>query len=211
MRGFLLMLGTRLALYETVQSESWNRNWDGYLKILLDTLLSLLFLILLTPVLLVVSVLIAVFDGTPVFFLQQRLGLNRNKFSLVKFRTMKSEKISRIGGWLRATGIDEIPQLVNVLRQEMSLIGPRPLTEEDVNRLGWDGRDRDVRWTVRPGITGMAQLSPVCDAELTWSQDRTYIETQSVLLDVKIALMTVSTAILGKKPEKSPEIWNDGL
>lgn len=116
---------------------------------------------------------------------------------------MRDNRITPVGRLLRATGIDEIPQLINIIRQEMSFVGPRPLIEEDINRLGWDSSDHDVRWTVRPGITGPAQLTKVCDPDITWVQDGEYIEKQNIILDVKIIYLTLTTVVAGKKPVKN--------
>src|SRR5688572_9105243 len=105
-------------------------------------------LVVAAPVLGLAALLIRLCDGAPVLFRQQRLGVARRPFQLVKLRTMSNSRVTRLGRVLRELGIDELPQLVNVLRGEMSLVGPRPLTVEDVNRLGWGGARFDARWSV---------------------------------------------------------------
>ena len=97
-------------------------------------------------------------DGRPIFFHQQRVGWRRRPFSILKIRTMRGGVITRVGRVLRATGLDELPQFVNILRGDMSAVGPRPLTDGDVQRCGWTGPEFDFRWDTRPGLTGLAQI-----------------------------------------------------
>src|SRR5690606_30302785 len=125
-------------------------------------------LVLASPLLLVIAGLILVDDGGPVLFTQTRVGADRTPFRIYKFRTMRDGKTTRVGRWLRATGLDELPQLVNMLLGDMSLIGPRPLTFEDVARLGWDDGRHDVRFSVRPGVIGLAQLYEGLGQRLLW-------------------------------------------
>src|SRR4051794_33151913 len=82
----------------------------------------------------------------PLLFRQERLGRDRRPFIILKFRSMQEGRVTRIGGFLRATGLDELPQFINILRGEMSAVGPRPLTAEDVLRLGWTTPEHDFRW-----------------------------------------------------------------
>ena len=108
----------------------------------------------------VVGVTLAVWleDGGSPLFSQSRVGRSRNPFTLLKFRSMRNAQVTRVGQWLRRTGIDELPQFVNVVRGEMSVVGPRPLTSQDVERLGWAGTDHEWRFAAKPGITGLSQL-----------------------------------------------------
>ena len=110
------------------------------------------------PAMIAIGLAILVDDGRPILFCQERLGHRRKPFRILKFRSMRDGRVTRLGRLLRATGLDEIPQFVNVLRGEMSAVGPRPLTADDVARLGWTGREFDFRWACRPGLTGLAQL-----------------------------------------------------
>lgn len=171
-----------------------------------DILLSLAGLIILIPILLLICGLIIVFDSPHVFYIQERLGTSRRPFRLIKFRTMNDGSVTVIGKLLRAFGLDEIPQLLNVLKGDMDIVGPRPLTREDVERLRWDAESHDLRWSIRPGITGLAQLSPVCDADLSWQLDMSYIRDRSILLDIRIILLTIRGIVLGKN-KVSGQLW----
>jgi len=119
---------------------------------------------------------------------------------------MDNGNITAVGKLLRTFGLDEIPQLVNVLKGDMSIVGPRPLTREDVERLGWATEDRDIRWSVKPGITGLAQLSPICSADLSWQLDMSYIRDRSILLDMRIILLTARGILIGKN-KVSGQLW----
>lgn len=139
-------------------------------------------------------------DGGPVLFRQTRVGFAREPFTVLKLRTFRDGRVTRVGRWLRATGLDELPQLINVLRGEMSLVGPRPLMESDVRRLGWDAARYDARWSVRPGITGPAQLHDgPCDARVSWCFDRAYVRQASARHDVALLGGSALTLVLGKR------------
>lgn len=106
----------------------------------------------------IASLAILLDDGRPVFFFQSRVGRNRTAFRIAKFRTMRDGEVTRVGRWLRRSGLDETPQFIHVLSGKMSMVGPRPLTSEDVDRLGWTTSAHDFRFAVKPGVTGLAQL-----------------------------------------------------
>ncbi|HWS27829.1 MAG TPA: sugar transferase [Xanthomonadales bacterium] len=106
---------------------------------------------LLLPLFALIALAIRLDDGGPVLFHQQRLGRDRNTFLIAKFRTMRGERVTRAGNWLRRSGLDETAQVLNVLRGDMSWIGPRPLTLADVQRLRWTGREHDPRFQLAPG------------------------------------------------------------
>lgn len=156
-------------------------------------------LVLASPLLLLIAWLIRLDDGGPVLFTQTRVGADRKPFRIYKFRTMRDGVTTRTGRWLRQTGLDELPQLVNMLRGEMSLIGPRPLTGEDVERLGWDDDAHAVRWSVRPGIIGLAQLYAGRGKRLSWFLDVTYVRDRRLALDLGIFAATAVIGIVGKR------------
>lgn len=182
------------------------------MKRVLDFLISLFALIILSPLFLIVSVGVLISDGSPVFFRQKRVGKNNELFEIYKFRTMKrgtenvasndlsdaNVKITRFGKILRATSIDELPQLLNILNGSMSLIGPRPLIPEET-------RIRELRekynvYSVRPGITGWAQVNgrDNVSAEKKALLDKEYVEKQSLMLDIKIFFMTIHQVLCRK-------------
>ncbi len=165
----------------------------------LQKILGVLFGIFCLPVCLIIAGIILLMDGSPIFFTQERVGKQGKKFTLYKFRTLQDGKETNSGHWLRASGLDELPQLINVIKSDMNLIGPRPLTEQDVIRLGWDDKTYEKRFDLKPGITGLGQLSPICDKELTWHLDTSYLERRTILLDAKILAVSVMVGMFGKK------------
>ncbi len=170
------------------------------MKRLLDVVLASMGAVAVAPALTAAATAVWLTDGTPVLFRQERLGRGRRPFSLVKLRTMRDGQVTPLGRWLRELGIDELPQLVHVLRGEMSLVGPRPLTEADVQRLGWQGRRYDARWSVKPGLTGPGQLrlAGPCDRRVTWLYDRHYAEHHGTKQDLAILCASLLVGALGK-------------
>jgi len=160
-------------------------------------------LIALIPVLLMTSLAIVVLSGFPIFFVQERIGLDRKTFRIYKFRTMRNGKISFIGKVLRKTGIDEIPQLINIMGGTMVFVGPRPLTQADIERLEWNTNVHDERWAVHPGITGMAQLVNVCDKNVTWKNDIAYVRNKSARLNLKVLWQSLLIPFIGKSKTKN--------
>jgi lipopolysaccharide/colanic/teichoic acid biosynthesis glycosyltransferase len=154
-------------------------------------------LLLFAPVMLAVAALIVLDDGAPIFFRQDRLGLGRRPFSIVKFRTLRNGRVTRVGAVLRATGLDELPQFVNILRGDLSAVGPRPITAEDAERFGYTGPSGIARWAVRPGLTGLAQLAATSRREAL-VLDRCYVRRPSVLLDARVVAMSFVVNFLGK-------------
>jgi lipopolysaccharide/colanic/teichoic acid biosynthesis glycosyltransferase len=150
------------------------------------------------PVMAVVAAAILLDDGRPVLFRQQRVGYRRRPFVILKFRTMRDGRITRLGRLLRASGLDEIPQFFNIIRGDMSAVGPRPLTAADVERLGWAGADVDFRWTTRPGLTGLAQLAGSTSSRDTLSLDRAYIARWRPLLDCRLIAFSFAVNAFGK-------------
>jgi lipopolysaccharide/colanic/teichoic acid biosynthesis glycosyltransferase len=158
-------------------------------------------LALAAPLLGAAALLVRACDGGPVLFRQPRVGRARRPFTIVKLRTMRDGRATRVGVVLRELGVDELPQLWNVLRGDMSLVGPRPLTDDDVHRLGWRAAAFDARWSVRPGITGLAQLVPtrVCDGRATWLLDRAYVRRAGPALDAWILGLSALVPVVGKR------------
>jgi lipopolysaccharide/colanic/teichoic acid biosynthesis glycosyltransferase len=109
--------------------------------------------------------------------------------------------VTAVGKLLRDLGIDELPQLFNVLRGDMALVGPRPLTAADVRRVGWESRAFDLRWQVPPGITGAAQIAAVrrCHARTAWRLDRRYVLRRSTRTDASILAASVLVPFVGKE------------
>lgn len=154
-------------------------------------------LIFFGPLMLSVAGAILLDDGRPVLFRQARLGRGRRTFEIVKFRSMRDGRVTRTGRWLRATGLDELPQFLNILRGELSAVGPRPITEDDAARYGWLGPSAAPRWRVQPGLTGLGQLAGRCPRE-SLGLDRCYVRRRSLALDCRLIAMSFVVNALGK-------------
>jgi lipopolysaccharide/colanic/teichoic acid biosynthesis glycosyltransferase len=165
-------------------------------------ILALFFLLLLLPVLLFISLGIILSMGFPIIFYQQRIGKGKKPFTIYKFRSMKQGEIPLFGKFIRKFGLDEIPQLYNILKGEMEFVGPRPLTTADIQRLGWDNKKAEKRWVVKPGITGKAQLLSICDAELSLQNDIEYVNHKSFLLNLRIIKQSILIPFRGKRNKK---------
>lgn len=175
------------------------------MKRVLDFLISLFALIILSPLFGIVSLVILISDGSPVLFRQKRVGKDNRLFTIYKFRTMKlgtenvasgdlenaDSKITGFGKILRATSIDELPQLFNILNGTMSLIGPRPLIPEETEIRAL--REKYNVYSIRPGITGWAQVNGRDNVSIEKKAllDKEYVEKQSLMFDIKIFFMTV--------------------
>lgn len=177
------------------------------LKRCADVVISVIALGLLWPLILGVAAAVALRLGRPVLFRQRRAGLDGAPFTLVKFRSMlppdpeagrtsDGARLTRFGHLLRATSLDELPELLNIVRGEMSLVGPRPLLTDYLDRYD-DEQAR--RHTVRPGLTGLAQVRGRND--LTWDErlrlDVRYVEMRGPLLDASILVQTVAVVLRG--------------
>jgi lipopolysaccharide/colanic/teichoic acid biosynthesis glycosyltransferase len=150
------------------------------------------------PVAVCIAAAIWLEDRGPPFYRQLRVGQERRPFTVLKFRSMRGTEVTRVGHWLRRTGLDELPQFLNVWRGEMSVVGPRPLTEPDITRLGWNDARLDWRFEVRPGITGLSQLLAGRGARATRRLDRLYLRRQSLSLDLQLIAASFTVNILGK-------------
>ena len=160
-----------------------------YMKRLLDILLSLTILIVLSPLLLVLCILVRSKLGSPIFFKQERPGLHEKIFTMYKFRTM-TDKRDAEGKLLRATSLDELPEFFNILKGDMSFIGPRPLL---VSYLPYYTETEALRHTVRPGLTGLAQVSGrnFLDWDRRLAKDVEYVKGLSFQMDLKVLFLTV--------------------
>jgi len=168
-------------------------------KRLFDVTFSLVGVLVFSPVWLVTIGLIALLDGRPVFFTQRRLGLNKSEFTVYKFRTMTTDgMVTRTGRWLRATGIDESAQFLSVLKGDMSIVGPRPFIESDLAKLGWESPRLNWRWSVKPGITGMAQVNERWATRRSLAWDRLYIKRNDSMSDLQILMVTFAMNLIGK-------------
>ncbi len=179
-------------------------------KRLLDLIVSSAAIVLLSPVLLAVSALVRIKLGSPVVFRQERPGKDEKIFTLCKFRTMTDERdedgkllpdsvrLTRFGRILRSTSLDELPELFNIWKGDMSLIGPRPLL---VSYLPWYTQRERLRHTVRPGLTGLAQVSGrnYLDWDRRLAKDVEYVENLSLAMDLKVLWMTA--AVVFKRSE----------
>ncbi len=163
-----------------------------------DLAASALAAVVFAPVLPILAAAIAIDDGLPFLFEQERIGCDRKAFRVLKLRTMRDGRVTRAGRWLRATGLDELPQFVNVVRGEMSVVGPRPLTTDDLARLGWDAAAHDRRFTVRPGIVGLAQVIGGRTARHTAKLDALYARRASLAVDASMVALGFVSNVVGK-------------
>jgi len=169
------------------------------LKTFLDILLAVFGLIILLPVLIIIALIVFLTDFDPPFFIQERLGQAKRPFKIIKFRSMRNGEITKVGEIMRKTGIDELPQLLNIVSLEMSFVGPRPLTQADIERLEWTSNYYEARWRMKPGIVGLAQLSPICHKKINWQLDKIYINKHNIGLDLHIILSSILIPFVGKK------------
>jgi lipopolysaccharide/colanic/teichoic acid biosynthesis glycosyltransferase len=190
-----------------------NKTHFDLVKRIFEFFLSAIILIVTLPFWLLISVLIKISSKGPVFFEQERIGQNDMKFKMIKFRTMRmdsndfrpteenDERITKVGLFLRRTRIDELPQMINILRGEMSFIGPRPERPELVSELEHRIPFYNERMLVKPGLTGWDQVSneyhsPSYEDTIEKLQyDLFYVKNRSFYLDVSIFLKTISTVL----------------
>ena len=180
--------------------------YSKYIKRLLDILISITFIVLFSWLYLILVILVRIKLGSPVLFCQERPGYNEKIFKLYKFRTMTdkrdekgnllpdSERLTKFGSMLRSTSLDELPEMFNILKGDMSLIGPRPLL---VEYLPYYTEEERLRHSVRPGLTGLAQVSG--RNYLAWdkrlARDVEYVNHISFIMDVKIIIKTIMVVL----------------
>ncbi len=181
--------------------------YKTYIKRITDLTLTLFGMLFLLPIFLLIILIVKINLGSPIFFIQKRPGLNGKVFNIYKFRTMinKSDKygnvlsdekrLTKFGKFLRSTSLDELPELINVLKGDMSLVGPRPLL---VEYLPLYSKRQSIRHEVKPGITGWAQING--RNAISWNEkfelDVWYVYNLSIGLDIKILWLTLKKVIL---------------
>ena len=185
----------------------------GVLKRFFDIILSLVAIIVFSWLLIIIAIAIVVEDKGNILFKQKRIGKNKKEFYIYKFRTMKvstpkdvpthllgnpESYITKIGGFLRRTSLDELPQLFNILKGDMSIVGPRPALWNQFDLI--DLRDKNGSNSVRPGLTGWAQVNgrDELPIDVKAGFDGEYIKKMSIVFDIKIILMTVVSVFTSK-------------
>ncbi|MGC9611152.1 MAG: sugar transferase [Minisyncoccia bacterium] len=194
------------------------RNFYEIIKTVFETLTAILMLIALSPIFLIVAVLVKISSRGPAVYKQIRSGKNNSEFTLYKFRTMRADaektgpqwaqtkdpRVTPIGKFLRATHLDELPQLINIIKGDLSFVGPRPERPEFVEILRKEISYYEIRGLVRPGLTGWAQInykytSSVEDTRKKVEYDIFYIKNRSVILDMAIMLKTAKSIFVNSK------------
>jgi exopolysaccharide biosynthesis polyprenyl glycosylphosphotransferase len=192
--------------------------WERKLKRLLDIIVSIIILVISLPITLITALAIKLDSEGPVFFTQERMGMNGKIFKMIKFRSMKKDaekltgpvwsqkndpRVTRVGKIIRKLRIDEIPQFINVLKGDMSVVGPRPERPYFVEKLSQEIPYYKRRLKVRPGITGWAQVKhkydeSIEDVKIKLRYDLFYIENMSIRMDLKILFRTIFVVLFGK-------------
>ena len=187
-------------------------------KRLFDIVFAALLLILALPIMLVTAILIALEGGFPIFYRQERVGINGRLFNVIKFRSMGTDaeqdgkprwatgndcRVTRVGRFIRKTRIDELPQLINVLKGDMSMVGPRPERPYFVDQLTREIPFYAVRHSVKPGVTGWAQVryhygASVEDSAEKLQHDLYYVKNHTLFLDLVVLFETVGVVLTGK-------------
>jgi len=206
----------------TIPQINTGYSYYSFIKRLFDVIASFFLLLVTFPIFILVAFLIRIESKGPVFFLQERVGLYGTVFRIYKFRSMlinaedilpklkefqerkevyvklkNDPRVTKIGSFIRKLSLDELPQLINVLKGDMSLVGPRPLIQSEID---YCSKEQLQRLNVKPGITGLAQISGRTDVTFTQllSHDMYYVNNQSIFLDLKILIKTVPYVIFGK-------------
>jgi lipopolysaccharide/colanic/teichoic acid biosynthesis glycosyltransferase len=180
--------------------------YSNYFKRILDLTIAIIGFIVLLPIFLIVSIFLTIANNGSPFFFQKRPGQYEKTFSIIKFKTMNNKKdtegnllpdidrLTKAGRFIRKTSLDEIPQLINIVKGDMSLIGPRPLLTD---YLGFYTKREKLRHTVRPGITGLAQVNG--RNKVKWDDrlemDIKYVEDISFKMDISIILSTIKSVV----------------
>lgn len=182
------------------------------IKLIFDYIIILIFIPIIIILIIFISLFILFFMGRPIFYLQERVGLNNKVFNIIKFRTMNNindstlsyvdtskdmQRITILGKFLRSTSLDELPEIINVLKRDMSLVGPRPLLKEYLELYS---KRQLQRHNILPGITGLAQIRGrnTIIWEKRFNLDLIYIKKQSIFFDLKIIIVTLMHIITRK-------------
>lgn len=187
--------------------KNYNNLYNVFFKRVIDFLLATCAILILSPLIVILAVIVKIKLGSPIIFKQQRPGLNEKVFWMYKFRTMTDEKnsegellpddmrLTKLGKFLRATSLDELPELINIIKGDMSIVGPRPQLIRDMTFMDVEQRKRH---TVLPGLTGWAQVNG--RNGITWEEklslDLEYIQKISLINDLKIILLTIKQVII---------------
>ena len=177
-----------------------------YIKRTLDLILSLMALIVLMPLMIIIGILVRINLGSPIIFKQKRPGKNEKIFTLYKFRTMTDKRdidgnllpdeyrLTKFGKFLRSTSLDELPELINIIKGDMSIVGPRPLV---ISYLPYYNEEEKHRHDVRPGLTGLAQINGrnILNWEERFKYDITYVENVTFIEDVIIIIKTIGKVL----------------
>ncbi|WP_052126087.1 sugar transferase [Ureibacillus massiliensis] len=180
--------------------------YRDYFKRPMDIILSIIALIILSPLLIIIALLVKIKLGSPVIYKQKRPGLNEKVFTIYKFRTMSDERdeyglllpdsvrLTKFGRFLRSTSLDELPELINILKGDMSIVGPRPLS---VSYLPYYTEQEKIRHSVRPGLSGLAQINGrnIVKWEQRFYYDQIYVKNITLIGDIKIILKTILIVI----------------
>lgn len=185
------------------------------MKRIFDLIISLLTILIFTPLFLALFIIVYFDVGWPIFT-QKRIGLNNKIFSLLKFKSMRDidiernlvtneQRITKLGRFLRRTSLDELPSLINIVKGEMSLVGPRPLL---IDYLPFYRPEHRIRHTVKPGLTGLAQING--RNQITWERrlnlDVYYVQNRNVIMDLKILFLTVGKVFKKEGVENSADL-----
>lgn len=168
------------------------------MKRIFDIVFSIIALIVFLLPILIISVLLLFKEKHNIIFTQHRVGKDKEIFEIFKFQTLVNDKPTTTGKFLRKTGLDELPQFINVLKGDMSIVGPRALTLNDIERLKWNSEFHHIRWNHKPGITGVGQIYGGQHKKTSWFWDIYYIKNQNIVKDLLIIAISFFMNIFGK-------------
>jgi len=180
--------------------------YKKYIKRIIDIVISFIALIILSPIYLVISILIKIIDKGQIFYKQDRTGKEGNVFKIYKFRTMKNGKVTKLGKFLRMTSLDEIPQFYNVLKGDMSIVGPRPWIPDYYENFNENQKKRTV---VKPGLVGLAQVNGRRKINVfdKINYDIKYVKKVSLWLDLKIIIKSLKIIVTKQNISSEPNSY----